>query len=75
MLSIVMPANNEGDIIEKTVREGHAEVISERNRGVDKALRYWLDRAAQETVFQTDSDRRHYAADFWKPTVFHANSA
>jgi len=103
MLSVVMPAYNEGDIIEKTVREWHAEVISkipnselivvndcskdntgavlaalalelpqlrpltpERNGGHGKALRYGLDRAAQEWVFQTDSDRQHYPADFWK---------
>ena len=105
-----MPAYNEGDIIEKTVREWHAEVISkipnselivvndcskdntgavlsalaleltqlrpltpERNGGHGKALRYGLDRATQGWVFQTDSDRQHYAADFWKPTAL-ANS-
>ena len=103
MLSIVMPAYNEGDIIEKTVREWYDEVISRipgseiivvndcskdntsevlarlareipglrpltpaTNGGHGKALRYGFDHVQQDWVFQTDSDRQHVPADFWK---------
>ena len=103
MLSIVMPAYNEEEIIERTVREWYEEVISripgselivvndcskdktgevlarlakdtpglrpltpERNGGHGRALRHGFDRASQEWVFQTDSDRQHIPSDFWK---------
>lgn len=103
MLSIVMPAYNEEEIIERTVQEWYEEVISripgselivvndcskdktgevlarlakdipglrpltpERNGGHGRALRHGFDRASQEWVFQTDSDRQHIPSDFWK---------
>jgi glycosyltransferase involved in cell wall biosynthesis len=103
MVSIVMPAYNEADIIEKTVREWVDEVAAripgaevivvndcskdktgevlaklageipslrpltpERNGGHGKALRYGFRFVTQEWVFQTDSDRQHVPADFWK---------
>jgi glycosyltransferase involved in cell wall biosynthesis len=103
MVSIVMPAWNEAEIIEDCVREWYAEVISklpgselivvddcstdstgkilgalglelpaircvrpERNGGHGKALRTGFDQVTQPFVFQTDSDRQHLPADFWK---------
>jgi len=103
MLSIVMPAYNEGEIIETTIREWHSEVVSripgcelivvndcskdntgevlerlaaelpglrplrpEHNGGHGKALRFGFDHVTQPWVFQTDSDRQHLPADFWK---------
>ncbi len=103
MLTIVMPAYNEGDIIESSVREWHDEVVArlpgseivvvddcskdhtgrvldelavklpqlrvvrpERNGGHGRALRLGFRHAAQEFVFQTDSDRQHVPAEFWK---------
>jgi dolichol-phosphate mannosyltransferase len=103
MLSIVMPAYNEEEIIELTVREWNEEVLTripgaelivvndcsrdntgevlarlareisalrpltpERNGGHGRALRFGFDHVAQDWVFQTDSDRQHVPADFWK---------
>jgi len=103
MLSIVMPAYNEADIIESTVREWYEEVNSrlpgselivvndcskdqtgevlarlaltipalrplqtERNGGHGKALRFGFDHVTTDWVFQTDGDRQHRPADFWK---------
>ncbi|HEY7333507.1 MAG TPA: glycosyltransferase family 2 protein [Bryobacteraceae bacterium] len=103
MVSVVMPAWNEAEIIEDCVREWYDEVVSkiaaaelivvddcstdstgvivsnvgkalpgvrcvrpERNGGHGKALRTGFDHATQPFVFQTDSDRQHKPADFWK---------
>lgn len=103
MVSIVMPAYNEEEIIELSVREWYDEVIAkvpgselivvndcskdrtgdvlarlaqefpglksvrpERNGGHGKALRLGFRHATQEYVFQTDSDRQHDPAEFWK---------
>jgi glycosyltransferase involved in cell wall biosynthesis len=103
MLSIVMPAYNEAEIIEQTVREWYTEVIAklprselivvndcsrdatgavlERlaselpalrplttpvNGGHGRALRFGFRHVTQPWVFQTDSDRQHVPADFWK---------
>jgi glycosyltransferase involved in cell wall biosynthesis len=103
MVSIVMPAWNEAEIIEACVREWYDEVIARipgseiivvddcstdatgsivsalgqqlpgvrcvrpaRNGGHGKALRFGFDNATQPLVFQTDSDRQHLPADFWK---------
>lgn len=41
-------------------------VRPERNGGHGKALRAGFDHACREFVFQTDSDRQHKPADFWK---------
>jgi glycosyltransferase involved in cell wall biosynthesis len=41
-------------------------VRPEKNGGHGKALRVGFDRARQPFVFQTDSDRQHLPADFWK---------
>jgi len=98
-----MPAYNEGEIIEDTVREWHEAVVSQipgcelivvndcskdntleilnrlekelsgiraltppQNGGHGKALRFGFKNATKEWVFQTDSDRQHIPADFWK---------
>jgi glycosyltransferase involved in cell wall biosynthesis len=37
-----------------------------RNGGHGRAVRFSLDRATKEFVFQTDSDRQHQPSDFWK---------
>ncbi|MCI0591188.1 MAG: glycosyltransferase family 2 protein [Gammaproteobacteria bacterium] len=103
MVSIVMPAYNECDIIEASVREWHDEVAAklagaeivvvddrsadgtgavldalatklptlrvvrpERNGGHGKAVRLGLQEAKNDFVFQTDSDRQHVPAEFWK---------
>jgi glycosyltransferase involved in cell wall biosynthesis len=103
MVSVVMPAWNEAEIIEGCVREWYEEVVSkipgaelivvddcstdstgrvvdaigaglpgvrcvrpERNGGHGKALRFGFDHAKQPFIFQTDSDRQHLPADFWK---------
>jgi dolichol-phosphate mannosyltransferase len=103
MVSVVMPAWNEAEIIETCVREWYVEVIAkipgselivvddcstdatgrivtglgaalpgvrcvrpERNGGHGKALRTGFDHARQAWVFQTDSDRQHLPADFWR---------
>ncbi|HEX3745603.1 MAG TPA: glycosyltransferase family 2 protein [Bryobacteraceae bacterium] len=103
MVSIVMPAHNEEEIIERSVREWYGEVASKlpnaelivvndcstdktgailtglelelpgmrhvaltRNVGHGGAVRSGLDRATQAFVFQTDSDRQHLPAEFWR---------
>lgn len=103
MVSIVMPAYNEEEIIELTAREWNEEVVSripgaeliivndcsrdntgevlarlaleipalvpltpELNGGHGRALRFGFEHVAQDWVFQTDSDRQHVPADFWK---------
>jgi dolichol-phosphate mannosyltransferase len=103
MVSIVMPAWNEAEIIEDCVREWYDQVVSkipaaelivvddcstdstgsivaamgaripgircvrpDRNGGHGKALRVGFDHATQPFIFQTDSDRQHLPADFWK---------
>jgi len=103
MVSIVMPAYNEQEIIELTVREWNEEVLSripgaemiivndcskdktgevlaslaleipalvpltpERNGGHGRALRIGFEHVSHDWVFQTDSDRQHVPADFWK---------
>jgi glycosyltransferase involved in cell wall biosynthesis len=103
MVSIIMPAYNEADIIESCVREWHAEVVSRisdseliivddcsldttgdivkrlsrelpglryirtsGNGGHGPALRVGFDAAQCPWIFQTDSDRQHLPADFWK---------
>jgi len=103
MVSIVMPAYNEEEIIEKTVQEWYEGVVGRipgselivvndcskdgtlavlerlaqaipalrpltpsRNGGHGKALRFGFDHVTQDWVFQTDSDRQHIPADFWR---------
>lgn len=103
MVSIVMPAYNEAEIIERTVREWYEEVVARipgaelivvndcskdgtgdvlarlaheipslrpltppQNGGHGRALRFGFDHVFQDWVFQTDSDRQHIPADFWK---------
>jgi glycosyltransferase involved in cell wall biosynthesis len=103
MVTVVMPAYNEAEIIERTIREWHSEVLSRipgadlivvddcstdqtgailqrlatelngiryvrmaANSGHGRALRAGLEMAVQPLVFQTDSDRQHLAADFWR---------
>jgi len=102
MVSIVMPAYNEGDIIAATVEEWHKEVASRipselivvddcstdrtnevlqtltrtipglrvvrpaHNGGHGRALRLGFEQARGEFIFQTDSDRQHLPAEFWK---------
>lgn len=98
-----MPAWNEAEIIEASVREWYDEVVSrisgaqlivvddcstdatgdivrelgkqlpgvvcvrpERNGGHGAALRVGFDHATLPFVFQTDSDRQHLPAEFWK---------
>jgi dolichol-phosphate mannosyltransferase len=102
VVTLVMPAYNEADVIEASVREWHEEVVdrlpgseilvvddcsadltplilqrlsrelagvrfvrAERNGGHGNALRLGFQHAAQEYVFQTDSDRQHLPSDFW----------
>ena len=38
----------------------------ERNGGHGRALRFGFKRVSHDWVFQTDSDRQHVPADFWK---------
>jgi len=103
LLTILMPAHNEADIIAAAVNEWHAEVIAkvpgsrllviddastdgtpqvlgqlartlpdsafirrEVNGGHGKTLLFGFQQVESEFVFQTDSDRQHYPADFWK---------
>lgn len=103
VLTIVMPAYNEQDIIDATVKEWHTEVIAklpgsrllviddcstdgttdklrelartlpgvefvrqETNGGHGRALLDGFRQARSAFVFQTDSDRQHSPADFWK---------
>jgi glycosyltransferase involved in cell wall biosynthesis len=103
MLTILMPAFNEEDIIAAAVSEWHAEVIArlpssrllviddcstdgtsavlaelsrtlpgvgffrrQVNGGHGRALLFGFGQAHSEFVFQTDSDRQHCPADFWK---------
>ncbi len=103
VLTIVMPAYNEKDLIEATVREWHAEVIAKlpgarlvviddcstdgtteelqllaqtlpgvdhlrqgTNGGHGRALLAGFQQVRGPFVFQTDSDRQHRAADFWR---------
>jgi dolichol-phosphate mannosyltransferase len=103
MVSIVMPAWKEEEIIEASVREWYDEVTRkipgselivvddcspdatgkivtalgkelpgvrcvrpQANGGHGKALRVGFDHATQPFIFQTDSDRQHLPADFWK---------
>ncbi len=98
-----MPAYNEAENIEASVREWHAAVVErlsgaelivvedrstdgtgailerlagelprlnvlrpERNGGHGRAVRLGIDAATQAFVFQTDSDRQHEPADFWR---------
>jgi len=103
VVSIVMPAYNEKDHIERTVREWNDEVVAKlpgselivvddcskdgtgrvldalaselrqlsvvrpsQNGGHGKALRLGFQHATSEFIFQTDSDRQHLPAEFWK---------
>jgi glycosyltransferase involved in cell wall biosynthesis len=103
VLTILMPAHNEEDIIAAAVTEWHAEVIAkipgsrllviddastdgtpkvlaqltrtlpdfnfirqDVNGGHGKALLFGFRQISGEFVFQTDSDRQHYPADFWR---------
>ena len=103
MLTILMPACNEEDIIAAAVTEWHTEVIAklpgsrllliddgstdgtagalgqlartlpgvaflrrEANRGHGQALLFGFRHVDREFVFQTDSDRQHCPADFWR---------
>ncbi len=103
VLTIVMPAYNEKDIIASTVREWHAEVVAKLpgsrllviddcstdgtteelqqlvqtlpgvdilrqlvNGGHGRALLTGFRQSHSSFVFQTDSDRQHSPADFWR---------
>lgn len=103
MVSIVMPAYNEAEIIAATVKEWQQEVVKKlpgaelivvddcskdqtgailasladslpgvialstpENSGHGRAVRFGLERASQEFVFQTDSDKQHLPGDFLK---------
>src|SRR5512142_3313433 len=57
-----------GKILERLAAElpGLRAVHAETNGGHGRALRLGFRHATQEFVFQTDSDRQHPAADFWK---------
>jgi glycosyltransferase involved in cell wall biosynthesis len=103
MVTVLMPAYNEAEIIEASVLEWHSEVTSRipgaqlivvndcskdntaailetitsriphiqclttpANGGHGRALRYGFGYIRTEFVFQTDSDRQHVPADFWK---------
>ncbi|MGA1996569.1 MAG: glycosyltransferase family 2 protein [Bryobacteraceae bacterium] len=45
---------------------GVRHLLLTRNSGHGRALRAGLEHATQPYVFQTDSDRQHLPADFWK---------
>jgi glycosyltransferase involved in cell wall biosynthesis len=103
VVTIVMPAFNEADIIETSVREWYEQVVAavtganlivvddcstdgttdvlrglvrelprlqvgrpQQNSGHGKALRLGFRLADRPWVFQTDSDRQHDPADFWR---------
>ena len=103
VLTIVMPAYNEEDLIAAAVTEWHTEVIArlpgsrllvvddcstdgtsevlrslaqslpgicvlrqETNGGHGRAVLAGFRQATSEFIFQTDSDRQHPPADFWR---------
>jgi dolichol-phosphate mannosyltransferase len=103
LLTVVMPAYNEEDIISDTVTEWHSEVIAKlpgsrllviddcstdgteaalikvarclpgvdylrrtENGGHGQALLCGFRHVQTEYAFQTDSDRQHHPADFWR---------
>jgi dolichol-phosphate mannosyltransferase len=69
-LIVVNDCSNDktGQVLALLAREIKAlrTLTPEQNGGHGKALRFGFEQVTQDWVFQTDSDRQHVPADFWK---------
>src|SRR4051812_49066937 len=57
-----------GKVLERLARQlpGLRPIQPPKNGGHGRALRFAFQNAQRDFIFQTDSDRQHLPADFWK---------